>query len=311
VAALVMLIPPALAHVTLEKSEAKPGAPYKAVFKVPHGCEGSATVKISVAIPEGVIAVKPMPKPGWQIEIEKGTYAASYGFYHGAKLAEGAKRITWSGGPLPDDYYDEFVLSTFIAKELTPGTLYFPVDQSCETGRIAWSEIPAAGQSSHDLKAPAPGLVLLAEARREGEPPAFKAGAIVITQPWSRATPAKATVAAGYLKITNTGSAPDTLLGGKAAFAERVEVHDMKTEDGVMKMRPLLEGLEIKPGETVELKPGGMHLMFQGLKEGLVAGTPVKATLEFRNAGPVEVELAVGDIGSAGPKDAKDEHSHH
>ena len=93
---------PALAHITLEQAEAPVGAPYKAVFKVPHGCDGSTTVKLTVQIPEGVIAVKPMVKAGWEIETKRGAYARSYSYFHGAKFDQGVTQVTWSGGKLPD-----------------------------------------------------------------------------------------------------------------------------------------------------------------------------------------------------------------
>jgi uncharacterized protein YcnI len=153
----------ASAHIVLETPQATTGTGYKAVFKVPHGCDGSATVEISVEIPEGVIAVKPMPKAGWTIETTKGSYARSYAFYHGKQLAEGVRKVTWRGGPLPDDYYDEFVLSTFIAGELQPETrLVFPVVQRCEAGENRWIEVPKTGEDPHSLKFPAPGLMLKA-----------------------------------------------------------------------------------------------------------------------------------------------------
>src|ERR1700753_2323556 len=101
------------AHITLEKREATVGSYYKAVFAVPHGCAGSATIKIRVQIPEGVIAVKPMPKPGWNVEAIKGKYAGDYD-YHGAKLSDGVREVVWSGGKLSDDNYDEFVISTYL-----------------------------------------------------------------------------------------------------------------------------------------------------------------------------------------------------
>jgi uncharacterized protein YcnI len=148
----------ALAHVTLEQQEAPVGAPYKIVLRVPHGCGESATIRLSVQIPEGVIAIKPMMKPGWQIATTRGSYAKAYSFFHGAKFTEGVKEVTWSGGKLPDAFYDEFVLSAFIAGELSPGqTLYFPVVQKCEQGEHRWVEIPAAGKSASE---PAPGITL-------------------------------------------------------------------------------------------------------------------------------------------------------
>src|SRR5580700_3417934 len=88
---------PANAHITLQGREAAVGSSYKAVFVVPHGCAGSATIKIRVQIPEGVIDAKPMPKAGWNLEAIKGKYAADYDF-HGAKLTEGVKEVIWSGG---------------------------------------------------------------------------------------------------------------------------------------------------------------------------------------------------------------------
>ena len=154
---------PASAHVSLENRQASIGAPYKAVFGVPHGCAGSATTKIRVQIPEGVIAVKPMPKAGWNVEAVKGKYAASYD-YHGKKFSEGVKEVVWSGGKLPDDNYDEFVLSTFLTAGLKPNTtLYFPVVQECEQGISRWIDIPEGHSHghSHDGKSPAPGVKLM------------------------------------------------------------------------------------------------------------------------------------------------------
>jgi periplasmic copper chaperone A len=152
----------AAAHVTLERPEAPVGGPYKAVLRVPHGCDGAATITIRVRIPDGMIAVKPMPKPGWRIDTVTGKYSKTYTFFHGAKLAEGVTEVSFSGGSLPDTYYDEFVVTGFLAGDLEAGkTLYFPVVQECEKGVHRWIEIPAAGKSSHDLAEPAPALKLL------------------------------------------------------------------------------------------------------------------------------------------------------
>jgi uncharacterized protein YcnI len=152
----------ASAHISLENRQATIGAGYKAVFAVPHGCAGSATIKLRVQIPEGVIAVKPMPKPGWNVEAIKGKYATEYD-YHGKKFSEGVKEVVWSGGKLADDNYDEFVVSTFLTGGLKPNsTLYFPVVQECEQGVSRWIDIPAEGSAhSHDSKSPAPGVELM------------------------------------------------------------------------------------------------------------------------------------------------------
>jgi copper(I)-binding protein len=125
-------------------------------------------------------------------------------------------------------------------------------------------------------------------------------GTIEIGNPWARATPSGAKVGAGYLTITNKGKDSDRLTGGSIAPASRFEVHVTLVENGVAKMRPV-EGLEIKPGETVEFKPGGMHVMFLGLKQPLRRGERIKGTLVFEKAGTVAIEYAVQPAGAPAP----------
>jgi copper(I)-binding protein len=125
----------------------------------------------------------------------------------------------------------------------------------------------------------------------------YSAGGLQIGDPWARATPKGATVGAGYLTITNKGAQADRLIGGSAASAARFEVHTTVMENGVARMRQVT-GLEIKPGETVELKPGGMHLMLVGLKQPLQQGQSVKGTLVFEKAGTVAIEFTVQGIGA-------------
>jgi copper(I)-binding protein len=139
--------------------------------------------------------------------------------------------------------------------------------------------------------------LLIGSVFAQGAPRSYKAGSLVIEAPWARATPAGARVGGGYLKITNTGQQPDRLIGGSLPVAAEVEVHEMTMKDGVMKMRKL-DGLEIKPGQSVELKPGGYHLMFMGLREGLKDKQTLKGTLVFEKAGTVEVEYLVAPIGA-------------
>lgn len=126
----------------------------------------------------------------------------------------------------------------------------------------------------------------------------YKAGPLEISQPWSRATPKGAKVAGGYLTITNKGAAPDRLVGGTSPAAGRVEIHEMAMDQGVMKMRPLTRGLEIKPGATVELKPGSYHVMLMDLKQPFEQGQRIKGALMFEKAGRVEIEYAVEAIGA-------------
>ena len=139
----------------------------------------------------------------------------------------------------------------------------------------------------------------------------YRLGSLTIKEPYARATPPGAAVAGGYMMITNSGSEPDRLVGGSVAFAKKVEIHEMKMEGEVMKMRPLADGLEIPAGGSVALKPGGYHLMFMGLGEPLKAGERHKATLIFEKAGAVELELAVEALGKTGHHGSGSGHKGH
>jgi periplasmic copper chaperone A len=132
--------------------------------------------------------------------------------------------------------------------------------------------------------------------------PATKAGDITIAGAFTREPPNGARVAGGFMTITNAGPMPDRLIGGNAAFAKRFEVHEMAMDGGMMKMRELPKGLEIKPGEKVDLRPGGYHVMFLDLTEAPVAGKPLKVKLRFEKAGEVEIDFAVVPMGAGAPK---------
>ena len=126
---------------------------------MPHGCAGQPTTRIRVQIPDGVIAAKPMPKPGWTLETVKGAYTKPID-YHGSNLTDGVREVSWQGS-LSDDFYDEFVISTFITDQLKPGSvLYFPVVQECGDKVDRWIEIPREGQTDV-LPKPAPAVKLL------------------------------------------------------------------------------------------------------------------------------------------------------
>lgn len=126
----------------------------------------------------------------------------------------------------------------------------------------------------------------------------YTIGALKVGHPWARATPRGASVGAGYLTVTNTGKTADRLVGGETDAAKRFELHKMTMDNGVMKMRPLRNGLEIKPGQTVTLKPGGYHVMLVGLRKPLVKGEHVEATLRFEKAGTLHVYFLVEGIGA-------------
>ena len=140
-------------------------------------------------------------------------------------------------------------------------------------------------------------LVAAAPTRAED----VKAGDLIISQAWSRATPSGAKTGGGYLTIENKGSAADRLIGGAADVAGSVQVHEMSMDNGVMKMRPVEKGLAIEPGKTVKLAPGGFHLMMMDLKAPLKQGDKVPVTLEFEKAGKVAVSLDVEGVGAQGP----------
>jgi uncharacterized protein YcnI/copper(I)-binding protein len=314
----------AFAHVTLATAETRANAPYKVVLKVPHGCDGQATQAIRVQIPDGVIGVKPMPKAGWDLKVIRGAYKKTYQS-HGKAVTEGAREIVWSGGSLPDDFYDEFTFVSFVTSDFSPGdTIRFPTVQQCAGAEAQWVEVPASGQSAHDLKAPAPAVRVVsdnstigqggmnhgmnhdgmdhskmgaASAPADGE--SYSIGDLKVTAPWTRATPGGAKIAGGYLTVTNNGKEPDRLVSATTAVADHAEIHEMSMTDGVMKMRPLPDGLTIKPGETVALKPGGYHMMFMGLKQPLKQGETMKATLVFEKAGKLDVNFKVGGLGAS------------
>jgi periplasmic copper chaperone A len=129
----------------------------------------------------------------------------------------------------------------------------------------------------------------------------YNVGSIHISESWARATPKGASSGAGYMTVTNNGTAPDRLTCTASDAAAQCQVHTMSMENGVMKMRPVDGGLEIKPGETITLKPGNLHIMFIDLKHPLETGGAIEATLQFEKAGTVKIELPVVAIGAAAP----------
>ena len=141
-------------------------------------------------------------------------------------------------------------------------------------------------------------LLAVAPAARAAD---YDVGSIHISQPWSRATPKGASAGAGYMTITNKGTAPDRVNCVSSDASAECQIHTMTMDNGVMKMRPVEGGLEILPGQTVTLKPGGLHMMLIDLKHPLEAGGSVKATLKFDHAGTVDVEFPTAAIGAPAP----------
>lgn len=149
---------PAQAHIVLQSKEAQLGASYRAVLVVGHGCGGEATTGVRVQIPEGLYNVKPMPKAGWDIETVTGPYETPF-MNHGTELTEGVQEISWTGGSLPDDFFDEFTFRGTFGENLEEGTtFYFPVIQTCGSDEDAW--IDQSGDE--DVEFPAPAVTLKA-----------------------------------------------------------------------------------------------------------------------------------------------------
>lgn len=132
------------------------------MLRIGHGCQGSATRQISVEIPDGFRGAKPMPKPGWALEIVKAKLAKPYSA-HGTEVSEDTSRITWTARSpehlLPDGHYDEFVLRGTLPER--EGAMWFKVQQRCETGEWVWTQIPTSGTSTKGLKTPAALLEIL------------------------------------------------------------------------------------------------------------------------------------------------------
>jgi copper(I)-binding protein len=129
----------------------------------------------------------------------------------------------------------------------------------------------------------------------------YKLGTLGIETPWARATPAGAQSGGGFMKLVNRGTAADRLISARSAAADKVEIHEMKMDGNIMRMRELEKGLELPAGATVELKPGGYHIMFMGLKAPFARGASIPITLVFEKAGSIDVEMKVEAMGSAAP----------
>jgi periplasmic copper chaperone A len=147
----------------------------------------------------------------------------------------------------------------------------------------------SAGRASRVL------LVLLAAALQGCPSTDHQPGALTITRPWTRATGAGMPMGVAYLTITNHGGSPDALVAASSPAAARVEIHQTSIVGGIAHMRPLTE-VPIAAGATVNIEPGGIHLMLVDLKSPLSEAVPL--TLDFRVAGRITVNL---DIESGEP----------
>lgn len=148
---------PAMAHVTLDTSEAAANTTVRLALRVPHGCGDEATHTLRVQIPAGFVNVQPMIKAGWQTEAVHGDYAAPV-IHRDNQITSGVTELVWSGGDLPSAFYDEFVIRGAVASSIEPGTrLFFAVVQECASGEAVWLDT----SGNHDAEGPAPFITVI------------------------------------------------------------------------------------------------------------------------------------------------------
>ncbi|HSV57364.1 MAG TPA: copper chaperone PCu(A)C [Variovorax sp.] len=252
----------ASAHVTLAERSAQAGSDYVAALRVGHACKGAkATTGITVRVPAGFTVQAAEPRSGWQLQAS-------------------GDELSWKAASpqdaLPDSERAQFVVRGKLADQ--PGTLWFKVLQTCDAGSADWAQIPAS-DAAPKPDFPAARLDVVAA----GTAP------VQVSDAWvRRAVPGQSGTGA-FMKLK--APAGTRLVGAATPVAGVAEVHEMKMEGDTMKMRALSQGLELPAGQTVELKPGGYHLMLMDLKQPIAAGSSVPLTLRFVDAKGVASEL--------------------
>jgi copper(I)-binding protein len=256
------------AHVTLPPGGATAGTVYPAAFRVGHACDGAAaTTALEVRLPEGFVPVDAPSRPGWTVRIAPGL-------------------VRWTADSaataLPASQKTRFVVRGRLPAQ--PGTLWFKALQVCDSGRADWATVPAGPDDKPAF--PAARLDVLAP----GVAP------VAVSDAWIRPSVPGQRSTGAYARFTAGAGA--RLVGGEAIGVGSVEVHEMRLDGNVMRMRELAEGLELPPGDPVQLEPGGRHLMLSGLDRPLLAGTRVPLRLRFVDAegrrSELQVEVPVG-----------------
>ncbi|WP_417580397.1 copper chaperone PCu(A)C [Pelagibacterium sp.] len=271
-ASIIAVATPALAHMTFEDTQSTPGASFRGVLVLPHGCDGAPTDTVRVNLPEGFGDVTAEDKDGWVLEMPS--------------VDGQVAQTTWSGGSVPDDSHEQFAFTGTFADDLPETDILFAVEQMCGDVALGWEPVVSLGENNTSD-----------HAHHGGE--AVTLGDLELTSAFTRATLPNAPVGGGYVAITNTGDQADRLVSAESSFSPDVQIHEMAVVDDVMKMQQLPEGLEIPAGETVTLAPGGLHLMFMNISEPFVEGQTVPVTLTFERAGAIEIELAVQAFGAS------------
>jgi len=281
----------AFAHVTLPRGGVTVGSDYDAAFRVGHACEGAkATTGLAVRLPKGFILSDAQARKGWKLDVQKNA---------------GDGEVRWTAESpqtaLPAGERAEFVLRGRVPG--TPGPLWFKVQQTCDVGQVDWAEVPASGSSTAGLKTPAAKLDVVAQG----------VATVDVRDGWVRQSVPGQSGTGAFMKLTApTGT---RLVGISTPAAGVAEVHEMKMEGDTMKMRELAGGLDLPAGQTVELKPGGNHVMMMDLKQALAKGSTVPMTLRFEDAKgqktSLDLKLPVGaPEGAEAAAPAAHQHKH-
>jgi len=274
----------ALAHVALPRGGATAGSDYEAAFRVSHACkEAKSTTGVAVRLPKGFSFSDAQARKGWKLDVQKAT-------------ADNGGEVRWTAesaqAVLPGSEAGEFVLRGKLPA--APGVLWFKVLQTCDTGSTDWAQVPASGTSTEGLQNPAARLEVLAP----GVAP------VEVRDAWIRASVPGQSGTGAFMKLTAPTGA--RLVGASTPVAGVADVHEMKMEGDTMRMRAVEGGLELPARQTVELKPGGYHLMLTDLKQPLAKDSSVPLTLRFEDAKgqkstlQLDVPVLSGPAGSAG-----------
>ncbi|VTU13305.1 hypothetical protein SRS16CHR_00523 [Variovorax sp. SRS16] len=267
----------AMAHVTLSPGAATAGSDYTAAFRVGHACkDATATRGIAVRLPAGFVLADAQARPGWKLDVQRA-----------------AGEVRWSaespGTAVPTAEHAEFVLRGKVPAK--PGVLWFKVLQTCDVGQADWAQVPASGSSTAGLENPAARLEVVA----------VGVATVDVRDGWVRQSVPGQSGSGAFMKLTAPTGA--RLVGVSTPAAGVAEVHEMKMDGDTMRMRAM-PVLELPAGKTVELTPGGYHVMLMDLKQPLVKGTTVPMTLRFEDAkgasSSLEVQLPVGTGADAG-----------
>lgn len=280
------------AHVTLPPGGATAGSDYEAAFRVGHACEGAnSTTGITVRLPKGFALSDAQARKGWTLDVRKAT---------GSHVGDDAGEVRWTAetpqSALPTKERAEFLVRGKLPAK--PGVLWFKVLQTCDTGNADWAQVPATGTSTEGLASPAARLDVLAPG----------VAAVDVRDAWIRASVPGQSGTGAFMKLTAPSGA--RLVGASTPAAGVAEVHEMKMDGDTMRMRAA-GPVELPARQTVELKPGGYHLMLMDLKQPLSNGATVPVTLRFEDAKgqKTALELNVPVLaGAAAP--AGGEHKH-